>query len=280
MYSSLLLNRINSTNSHLCAGFDPDRIRQGVRDVAGLRQWTFTLIEVLHDILPAFKFQYAYYEAFGPEGLSVLKAAIDRSRNLGVLTILDAKRSDIETTLLEYVSTAFALRGEDEFSWNVDAMTINPYLSLESLPVILRSIKGAACGIYLVVSPTAQNKHRISAALQRELVTSTKLMADTASGWVHDSAERVSPPFLGFVVSAVEPGLVEYFSNTYPQPLLIPGIGSQGGRLAEIRQSIERNPLNLFSISRGIYPSSTSFENPRWGGDARKLALELSQCMA
>lgn len=275
MYSALLQQRIAQTECRLCAGFDPDVRRQKIPDASALKKWSFTLIEALHDVVPAFKFQYAYYEAFGPEGLSILKAAIKRSRELGIVTILDAKRSDIESTLLRYVKTAFSSRSGRQFTWDVDAITINPYLSLESLPTILDSPDTTGRGVYLVLTSTAEHKRRLPKSLRLQLDLATKLMAGTAASWISGVESQGGRAFLGFVVSAVEPQTVEYYSRTHQVPLLIPGIGAQGGALATIKHVLARHPLHLFSVSRALYPDGRYCTTESWGREVRKRALGL-----
>lgn len=274
-----LRERIAITKSRLCAGLDPHARRQALPHVRDLREWSLRFVQALHDTVPAFKFQYAYFEAYGPEGLSVLKEVIDSATEHGAFTILDAKRSDIEPTLTEFVETAFPISPSRPFCWGVDAVTINPFLALETLPTILRLLADTRRAIYLVLSPTAGNSDRLGSHLRSQLEACSKLVADKAATWARECAGRNGEVSLGMVVSAVDPCGVAFISRTYSLPLLIPGVGYQGGAIGPIARYVSTNEQSVFSVSRALYPAISHID-AGWRAELRSQARMFNQLYA
>ena len=117
----------------LCAGIDPHRglvESWGLSyDVAGLERFALTCVEAFAGRVAAVKPQSAFFEVFGSRGLAVLERVLTELREAGTLTILDAKRGDIGSTMSAY---AEAYLGPDAVA-PPDALTVSPYLGYESL---------------------------------------------------------------------------------------------------------------------------------------------------
>jgi orotidine-5'-phosphate decarboxylase len=115
----------------LCAGIDPHRAlveSWGLTyDLAGLERFALTCVEAFAGRVAVVKPQSAFFEVFGSRGLAVLERVLTELREAGTLTILDAKRGDIGSTMAAY---AEAYLGSGAVA-PPDALTVRPYLGYE-----------------------------------------------------------------------------------------------------------------------------------------------------
>ena len=125
-YAERLQQRIEKTGSRLCVGLDP---RPGDGGASFARNFLQQVIEETAPWAAAFKPNIAYFEAMGLDGLRLLEELLG-SMPEDVPVILDAKRSDIGETQKYYAQGYFA-------GWNVDAVTLNPFLGYDSLEPFL-----------------------------------------------------------------------------------------------------------------------------------------------
>ncbi|MEZ4818483.1 MAG: orotidine-5'-phosphate decarboxylase [Bdellovibrionota bacterium] len=147
MFDTLFLERAKNVKSLLCIGLDPNV--QFIKEQTGLSVYDFNKKVVDHtiDLALSFKPQIAHYSALGLE--KDLEKTIEyiRSRNDKVPIILDAKRGDIGSTAEMYAKEAYE-------RYAVDAVTVNPYLGIDSiLPYLKYSEKGI-----IVLAKTSNKK--------------------------------------------------------------------------------------------------------------------------
>ena len=228
-YAEKLAGRIESIGSRLCVGLDP-------RPEAHDGDPESFLHEVINGCLPfaaAFKPNAAYFESMGRRGHELL----ERIRGLvppEVPLILDAKRGDIGETQRYYARAAFDVLG-------ADAITLNPYIGFDSLePFLAREGKG----LYLLAvtsNPGAADLERQRLADGREVFEVVLDFARRAAG---------APATTGFVVGLTNtsPELLGKFGG---HPLLIPGLGAQGGELDAWGRAARTAP-DVINVSRGI----------------------------
>ncbi len=102
------LHEAMATHGPLCAGIDPHRAlveAWGLTyDVAGLERFALTCVEAFAGRVAVVKPQSAFFEVFGSRGLAVLERVLTELREAGTLTILDAKRGDIGSTMAAYAA--------------------------------------------------------------------------------------------------------------------------------------------------------------------------------
>jgi orotidine-5'-phosphate decarboxylase len=255
--------RVEQANTLLCVGLDSDLrfMPRHFRDDA-FPQFAFNrwVIEQTHNYVCAYKPNIAFYEARGDRGLSELKMTIDylRERHPAIFTICDAKRGDIGSTNSGYV--------EAIFDWlNFDAVTLNPYLGKSAVqPFLDRTDK---CSIVLC---------RTSNPGAREL---QDLVVDGKPLWLI-VAEKVAQEWNAnsncmLVAGATYPAELKTIRETVgDMPLLIPGVGAQGGN---VQRAVESG---LSSAQRGILLNSSRSiifaDNP--GAAARQLRDEINHC--
>src|SRR5262245_28038441 len=124
-FADRLAAAIRAKRTALCVGLDPRReaLPAGLlvrhADAAGAyEEFCLRVLDIVAPLAPVVKPQSAFFEACGPAGFAALKAVLTRARQLGLVTILDAKRGDIASTAAAYAEAAF-----DAF--DADALTVN-----------------------------------------------------------------------------------------------------------------------------------------------------------
>ena len=121
------LRRASETNqSLLCVGLDPDPRLMPIDDIF---EFNRAIIDATHDLVCCYKPNLAFYEAFGPPGLEVLRRTLEHIPD-DIPVIGDAKRGDIDNTARAYAASLFEYYG-------FDAVTANPYLGSDSLAPFL-----------------------------------------------------------------------------------------------------------------------------------------------
>lgn len=219
-----LEKRIAATQSNLCVGLD---IRAEKADEATKR----LIINIIEETLPyaaAFKPNSAYFEALGWRGMRMLGQVLSVIPK-SVPVILDVKRGDIGETQGYYAKAAF-----DELG--VDAVTLNPYMGRDTLEPFL---KYADKGLYLlgVTSNPGAADIELQKAGDRHVY---EIVADMTK----------ASPQVGLVIGLTN-AAQEVLARTPDVPLLIPGLGAQGGDLAALKGCGRKAPL-LVNVSRGI----------------------------
>src|SRR5205823_12747203 len=110
--------------------------RPQVRAAIAANVFCRRVLELVRPFCGVIKPQAAFFELFGTEGLTILQGLLRRARELGFVTILDAKRGDIASTAAAYADAAFAgcTIDADHFPvWDADALTVNPYLGRDAV---------------------------------------------------------------------------------------------------------------------------------------------------
>ena len=230
-FAERLHQRISHTGSRLCVGLDP---RPGPGGVAGARELLRRVIAETAPWAAAFKPNMAYFEAMGIPGLQLLEDLL-AAMPTDVPVILDAKRSDIGETQKYYAQAYFG-------GWNVDAVTLNPFLGYDSLEPFL---DWDGKGIYLL----AVTSNPGSADLQRQTLADGRAVFElvTALGLRAGAEGRATD--VGLVVGLTHAAGV--LARIPDLPLLVPGLGAQGGDLAALAAAGRAAP-DVINVSRGI----------------------------
>jgi len=206
--------------SMLCVGLDPEpsRFPTGIlRDAEGIHDFCARIVEATADLVIAFKPQIAYFAAHRAE--PQLERLIARMRDVApkVPVILDAKRGDIGSTAEQYAREAFERYG-------ADAVTLSPFMGFDSVaPYLQYKDKGAflLCRTSNPGGDDLQNQRLASVDGQPLLY---EHVARLAQGPWNLNGQ------LGLVVGATYPQEIERVRALAPTlPLLIPGVGAQGG---------------------------------------------------
>lgn len=228
-YTEKLAARIAHTGSRLCVGLDP-RFDLIEGDPAGF------LLRVIEETAPfaaAFKPNSAYFEQCGADGFRLLETLLAHiPRDIPV--ILDAKRSDIGETQKAYAHAAFQHFG-------VDAITLNASLGFDTIEPFL-GFPGRAVYLLAVTSnPGAEEFALQRLADGRYLFEHVQDMRTRAAG---------RPTEVGLVVGLTNAS-PDVMDRIIDAPLLVPGLGAQGGEVSALRTAHRRAP-SVINVSRGI----------------------------
>jgi len=236
-FTDKLLNTSRKNNSWLCIGLDPDpELMPGV-DVL---QFNKAIIEATSDLVCAYKPNLAFYESLGTEGLAILEKTVKYIPG-DIPVIGDAKRSDIGNTARAYARALFSVLG-------FDAATVNPYLGSDSIePFINYQDKGV-----FILCRTSNRGAADFQNLRTDGLPLYEVVAQKAKQWnIHGN--------IGLVVGATYPEELKRVRSICPEmPLLIPGIGAQGGDLASaVGYGVDaRGEKALINVSRQILYAS------------------------
>lgn len=263
--TSRLALRSHAVDSLVCVGLDPVRGRMpdGIEDSAsGVVTFCREIVEATAPFALAYKPQLAFFLAYGRDGLDALyqvRAAIPAD----IPVILDCKTGDMASTVAAYATAWF-----DELG--VDAITANPYQGQDSLePFFGYPGKGV-----LVLTKTSNPG---SGDLQDRTIADTgqplyEYVASRAADW-----DRMYPASVGLVVGATWPGQLAAIRSHAPTlPILLPGVGFQGGDVAaSLAAGLLPDGTGLLcSSSRGIIYASSG---PDFAEAAGIAASELRQ---
>ena len=214
-----LAARWRAADSLLCVGLDPDRSRfpPHLRD-AGDAVFRFCreIVDATGDLVCAFKPQIAYFASMRAE--SQLERLIDhvRQQHPAVPVILDAKRGDIGATAEHYAREAFERYG-------ADAVTLSPYMGYDSIQPFLAYADRGAFLLCRTSNPGGADLQMLDAGGEPLYQRLARLVAN----------EWNTQGQLGLVVGATYPAeLAAVRSVAGELPLLVPGIGAQGGDIA------------------------------------------------
>lgn len=234
----------------LCVGIDPHAgllAEWGLPDSAsGLRDFGLRVVEAAVGRAGILKPQVAFFERHGSAGYAALEEVLAAARDAGLLVIADVKRGDVGTSVEAY-GQAWLTPGSP---LEVDAITAVAYQGIGSLGAVLELAVAAGKGVFVLAATSNPEG----------LETQTALRSDgrsVAAAVVAELAPRNLPPLgsFGVVVGATialgEFGLTaDSFAG---MPILAPGFGHQGARIAELPRLFGSAAQNvLVSASRSI----------------------------
>jgi orotidine-5'-phosphate decarboxylase len=252
-FTDKLLNASRKKQSWLCIGLDPDPELMPTVDVL---QFNKAIIEATSDLVCAYKPNLAFYEALGTEGLAILEKTVKYVPG-DIPVIGDAKRGDIGNTARAYAKALFSVLG-------FDAATVNPYLGFDSVePFINYRDKGV-----FILCRTSNKGATDFQNLCTNGLPLYEAVAQKAKEWnMHGN--------IGLVVGATYPEELKKVRSICPEmPLLIPGIGAQGGDLASaVGYGVDaRGEKAIINVSRQILYASKEKD---FAQAARKMAEKI-----
>jgi len=220
----------------LCVGIDPHPAllkSWGLDDdAAGLRRFSLTALEAVGSLAAAVKPQVALYERHGSAGMAVLEEVLAVARDEGVLTIADAKRGDIGSTMAAYADAWL----RDGSSLAADSVTLSPYLGFESLRPALDLAAEYGRGVFVLAltsNPEGASVQHIGGA---DSVARRIVQAAAA-----ENARYEGPlGYVGLVVGATVGSALESLGldlSAVRGPILAPGVGAQGATPADLRRT-------------------------------------------
>ncbi len=228
-----LLTAIDDAGSMLCIGIDPHPELLSGTSAEALVEWGRPIIEIGSEWCAAFKFNVAFFEAFGAVGWSAL-TELFRIVPPERFAILDGKRGDIGSTASAYAHAAFSVLG-------AHAVTVNPYMGLDAIEPFADAER-LVFVLALTSNPGARDFQLLCCdgmPLYEQIVRKVLLSP---------FSEEV-----GFVVGASMPEHLASVRQIVGSevPLLIPGIGAQGGDLDAVLRA-NADGVALINLSRAL----------------------------
>ena len=243
---------------HVCAGIDPHPALLadwGLEDSAqGLEKFALHATETLAPLVAAVKPQSAFFERFGSAGVAVLERVVEIASEAGAQVVLDVKRGDIGSTAQAYADAYL----DPASPLAVDAITASPYLGFGSLTPMVETARRHHKGVFVLAltsNPEAPEVQHARAAT-----------GDTVAGGVLRRLAELNAGSLpmgsfGAVVGATIGQTSEDLAVN--GPLLVPGIGAQGGTPDDVRR--------IFGPALPLVLAASSREILRGGPEARGL---------
>lgn len=265
MTASQLFTQIQQKQSYLCVGLDTDieKIPTHLRSAEDpIFEFNKQIIDATHQFAVAYKPNVAFYEALGPKGWESLQKTLDYIPN-DIFTIADAKRGDIGNTSGLYARAFFK-------QMNFDSVTVAPYMGEDSVKPFLE-FKGK----WVILLAHTSNAGAQNFQLIESKTTGRKLYEEV----ILKSKTWGSPDQLMYVVGATQTDKIESIRKLIPEYFfLVPGIGAQGGDLAQVsKYGMNKQCGLLVNSARAIIYASTEKDFASVAGkEAQKVQQEMA----
>lgn len=242
------LTQAIASRGRFCAGIDP---LPGLLDdwgltdsVNGLEKFAMTAVEAMAGSVAVLKPQSAFFERHGSRGIAVLERVVEACRELGALVVLDVKRGDIGSTAQGYAD-AYLDRNSPLY---VDAITASPYLGVGSLDPMLDTALANDAGVFVLALTSNPEGPQVQHALTPDGRSVGGLVLDAVAS---RNAGADGLGSIGAVVGAtIElPSDLGAESLDVNGPLLVPGIGAQGGTVDDVRRIFGKAAHNVLPSS-------------------------------
>jgi len=274
-YLDLLKSSYDKYKSILCLGLDPV-----IEDIplSGDVSTVITAFyeEILNKILQqkeypsAIKPNYAFYAQYGMEGIEALVNTIELFKSEGFPVILDVKRGDIDNTARAYAREAFAF-------FNADAVTLSPYLGQDSVRPFMDNYPEKGC--YILTKTSNKSSHEFQDVMVGHNEPLFVRVSKKIVEWYR--------PGIGSIVGATYPNQLSLISHVFISsgkeiPLLIPGIGKQGGDIEAVVKVLRQYSdvrIHRINSSSGINYAYKKYPKLHYAEAAVKEIKMLNQAI-
>lgn len=253
-FAGRLAAAITARRSPACIGLDPRReslppsldagSATDPRTLAAIfARFCCEVIDVVAPLVPIVKPQLACFEALGPHGMTALAEVIEHARSKQLLVLADGKRGDIGSTAEAYAD------GWLSGPWAADALTVNPYLGLDSVEPFVKTAEARHAGIFVLVKTSNAGSKDF-----QDLRCDGKTIYEHVAAGVEQLARRTAAGgrygAVGAVVGATWPKQLDELRAAMPHTwLLVPGFGRQGGRASDVQTAFHADGLGALIVS-------------------------------
>jgi orotidine-5'-phosphate decarboxylase len=261
--------------SQIVLGLDPDPLKlwpeaddaaagvlggtPAARAAAGVLAHCRAVIDAVGDAVVAVKPQVACFERLGAPGFNALAATIDHARAAGLLVLADGKRGDIDVTATAYaqgfLGATPGVGGDGIPGLGADALTVNPYMGLDTLRSFAAVGREHQAGLYVLVRTSNPG----AADLEDEPLARGGTVWERVAELVAElGAEHLAPlsglSDIGAVLGATRPEHLARARELLPHAIfLLPGVGAQGGRVEDLAPAFAPGrAAGLVTASRSI----------------------------
>ena len=271
-FGNRLVTKIRSSKSFLCLGVDPhlglipkifDLNTKTSNIVGKVEKFCFSLLDAAVGLVPAIKPQIALFEQLGPDGMKLLSSLCKHAHSQNFLIIMDAKRGDIGSTSQAYAN---AYLGKDA-PFPSDALTINPWLGIDSLEPFFKKASETSSGLFVLVHTSNKGSKDIQEMSLSTGIKCYEHLANILKPIVEKNRGTLGLSSIGVVSGATFREESVALRRLLPNaPFLIPGYGTQGASAkdacAPLVQDIKHSNLlnfGLINASRSILFSEDSY---------------------
>lgn len=272
-YIEMLKGSSKKYSSIVCLGLDP--VIEDIPEKDGTPgERIFKFYEnilntiVRKNIYPgAVKPNYAFYAQYGIDGIVSLEKVMAIYKKAGIPVILDYKRGDIGKTAAAYAKEAFDF-------FKADAVTLSPYLGYDSIEPYIKNYPDK--GYYILTKTSNASSGEI-----QDVQTNGKDLflhiADMIVKWYH--------PGIGSVAGATYPEQLDRINDTFIRsgkeiPFLIPGVGTQGGSIAEVMAVLRKCPdvsIHRINASSSINYAYKTYKDMKYDDAAAEALRQMNE---
>lgn len=270
-FTDKLQASVRTSNSTACVGLDPnlnllpDTIKEKSASAPHkVEEFLKKVISVTADHCAAYKPNLGFFEALGPVGWDVFQEILSYIPADKVI-IADAKRGDISSTAEHYAQAFFG-------QFDIDAITLNPLMGYETLNPFLKDTSKGVYVLTLTSNPGAKD-------ILLQALSNGRTVASNISQQLSQK-QKETDTAIGMVVGATKANELDPVITHFPEsPLLIPGVGKQGGSVAELAKALSRHKgIPLVNSSRSIIYSGN--DSLTWEQSVAEAALNLKTRLA
>lgn len=272
LFADRLLDAIADKGAPICVGIDPmfEMLPDEIAGPAASRNandaeacidtifaFTTKLLRVIAPLVPCVKFQSAYFEKYFHEGVEAYYSLVQEAHELGLLVIGDVKRGDIGSTSSAYAQAHLAQPYFDEMEDFVtpDAMTVNPFLGLDTLEPFIKTASEFDKGLFVLVRTSNPGSADLQDVKTEDGRTFSEMLADKLALLAADPKLVGSSGYsaIGAVVGATQTHTMQSLRQRLPQSIfLLPGYGTQGATAEMTRAAFNQGRGAIVSASRSI----------------------------
>lgn len=272
MFIQRLIEQIRAKKTPLCVGLDPRlewlpkkithiyKKKYGTTFKAAsyaIVEFNQHIIDVIASLVPAVKLQIAFYEQYGPFGMQAFLDSTTYAKKKGLVVIVDAKRGDIDSTVKAYVNAFLGktdIFGTYKPCYDVDCITVNPFLGEESMLPFIEACKKYGKGIFILVKTSNAG----STDIQDQKVGRVSISEKIAQMVDRYAREMIVTKYgysnIGAVIGLQFPLIAQKMRKIMPYSFfLIPGYGAQGGDIKNAKYFFNQDGLGaLINSSRKV----------------------------
>ena len=234
-FNSIVKSVTDKRQSWLCVGLDISPESLESNNFQALKEHTFKVIDATRDYAVAYKPNFAFFERWGSKGFTWLEETVNYIGN-DHIKIADAKRGDIGNTAYQYSESIF-----NHFGF--DCVTLSPYLGGDSIEPFIE-YKGR--GVFIL----CRTSNPSGAEFQSRKLDDDSFLYKSVALWANTLNKYNN---VGLVVGATAPEELSVIRVFCPDlPLLIPGVGAQGGDLSHSIRVGNSSSIGMINVSRAI----------------------------
>ena len=299
-FADRLNAKIKEKGSAICVGLDPrlEQIPDFIKEAKAAKHkngmtaaaesiiaFNKGIIDAVADLVPVVKPQLAFYEQYGHEGVRAFEETLQYARDKGLLTIADAKRGDIGSTAEAYAKAFLGkvdLFGNKVYSFDADAVTVNPYLGYDGVKPFIKECREYGKGVFVLVKTSNVSSADLQDLEMKDNSSIYEIMAGYLESWGADDIGESGYSCVGAVVGATFPAQAKKLRKLMPRNIfLVPGYGAQGGSAKDVKACFNEDGFGaIINSSRGIifaWENSDRFSEKDYAEAAREAVLAMKK---